>query len=784
MTETPPREVLTDTFNPLGAAAGTFGQNDGVTPFDGPHTPDGASDLADVPPPEEVNYDEQFYPARPARLRPRGRLRGRWWVRRAHQTGRPAGDNEDYVSWLKEESMLADARVFARQFAGQGSMWQNPYADPDPRAAIEKAPVWFTAYPISMITKSGSSFLGTLGDDDLWKAFEDVGITAVHTGPVKKAGGLSGWDTTPSVDGHFDRISTQFDEQFGTEEEFRAVCDAATTHGGTVIDDIVPGHTGKGADFRLAEMKVDDYPGIYHMVEIPKEDWHLLPKVPRGRDSVNLDQEAEERLTQAGYIIGQLQRVIFYDPGIKDTNWSATAAVLGPDEQEHRWVYLHYFKEGQPSLNWLDPTFAAMRLVIGDALHSLSDLGSGALRLDANGFLGVEKGREGGPAWSEGHPLSEAANQLIGSMVRKVGGFTFQELNLTIDDIKSTQERGADLSYDFINRPAYHHAISTGDTEFLRLTMNAARALGVDTVSLVHALQNHDEMTYELVHFATLHATDTFTFRRRQISGADLAVLIRQELVERLTGENASYNMVFTTNGISSTTATVIAAGLGYADLDSLSDEDVEAIRRAHLLVAMYNAWQPGVFALSGWDLVGATTLDRRQVADLIHEGDTRWIHRSAYDLMDYQPHARESTSKMPKGMALYGALPAQLDDPRSFVSRLRQVLSVRARSGIATATQLDVPAVSNKAMLVMVHALGDPAAAMEPTTDRQVTLLNFSAAPVSGTVMSPYMVPGSLLVDLVDDTVLGEVDDLHSLHIELGPHEGRFLLMQAPPAT
>ena len=29
----------------------------------------------------------------------------------------------------------------------------------------------------------------------------------------------------------------------------------------------------------------------------------------------------------------------------------------------------------------------------------------------------------------------------------------------------------------------------------------------------MHALQNHDEMTYELVHFATLHAEDTFNFR-------------------------------------------------------------------------------------------------------------------------------------------------------------------------------------------------------------------------------------------------------------------------------
>jgi trehalose synthase len=211
---------------------------------------------------------------------------------------------------------------------------------------------------------------------------------------------------TPSVDGHFDRISTQIDEVFGSEVEFRRLCEVAAAHGGIVIDDIVPGHTGKGPDFRLAEMKVGDYPGIYHMVEIPPEDWQLLPEVPPGNDSVNLDSEAEDRLQRAGYIVGRLQRVIFQDPGIKDTNWSATAPVTGPDGVERRWVYLHYFKDGQPSINWLDPTFAGMRLVIGDALHSLGHLGAGALRLDVNGFLGIERSPDGdGPAWSGASPV-------------------------------------------------------------------------------------------------------------------------------------------------------------------------------------------------------------------------------------------------------------------------------------------------------------------------------------------------------------------------------------------
>ena len=64
-------------------------------------------------------------------------------------------------------------------------------------------------------------------------------------------------------------------------------------------------------------------------------------------------------------------------------------------------------------------------------------------------------------------------------------------------------EAGADLSYDFVNRPAYHHALVMADTAFLRLTLQLSAELGVAPVSLVHGLQNHDELTHELVHFAT-----------------------------------------------------------------------------------------------------------------------------------------------------------------------------------------------------------------------------------------------------------------------------------------
>ncbi len=724
----------------------------------------------------EPTYAEHLHPARPRTLRFRPRVKSPFVRRSVAQDGPANGNNPAYVEWLRAQSMLADANEISAQFSGQGSMWQNPFATPNPRGAVDTASVWFTAYPLSLITRPDESFLKAMASEDMWKAFAEIGIEAIHTGPVKRAGGISGWQYTPSVDGHFDRIGTQIDPAFGTEDEFRQMCATAAWYGGTIIDDIVPGHTGKGADFRLAEMKYADYPGIYHMVEIDPRDWHELPDVPAGADSINIDAATEEWLDKAGYIIGRLQRVIFYAEGVKETNWSVTRPVTGVDGVERRWVYLHYFKDGQPSINWLDPSFAGMRLVIGDALHSLADLGTGALRLDANGFLGVEKAAaEGSSAWSEGHPLSEAANHLIASMVRKVGGFTFQELNLTIDDIRQIGEAGADLSYDFVNRPAYHHALATGDSEFLRLTLRTTLELGVDPASLVHALQNHDELTYELLHWENGHRDDVYTFRGAEVTGEQIAATVRSDLIAQLTGPDAPYNRTFTTNGIACTTASVVCAALGVKDYDDIGD--IDPIRRAHLLLAMFNALQPGVFALSGWDLVGELTLPVADVAELVAEGDTRWINRGAHDLMGINPHARQSTAGMPVGRNLYGPIPQQLADETSFIRQLQAILKVRSHYGIATSRQLDIPEVSHRGMLVLVHEL-------DGEGRFQLTVLNFAQEHIAGTVRSEHLPPGAVVSDMFSGHEIATVDDLHSFATEMPPLHGMSLLVEVPAAA
>jgi trehalose synthase len=652
-------------------------------------------------------------------------------------------DGPGYAQWLEERSMLHQAQALAQRYSGSSAQWQRPYGVPQPRAASARASVWFTAYPASTIAAApGASVLSTLADERLWSAFQAIGIQGVHTGPMKRSGGISGLAYTPSVDGNFDRISFDIDPAFGTEEQYKGLVRAAQTHGAIVIGDVIPGHTGKGADFRLAERAYRDYPGIYHMVRIEPADWGLLPPVPAGHDSINLSPAIVDALQAKGYIVGMLSSRIFYQPGVKDSDWSATDIVRGVDGVSRRWVYLHYFKQGQPTLNWLDPSFAAQRLVIGDAIHELSVLGDGMVRLDANGLLGIERDPQTGRVWSEGHPLSNTSNQLIGDMVRKLGGFTFQELALAFDNVHDMSSGGADLSYDFVTRPAYEQALLTGDTELLRLIFQLMRQYKIDPAGLIHALQNHDELTMGLGHFVA-HGNRVFPFHGGQMTGKQLRDTVQSEMYARLIEPNAPYNLKFG-DGVASTTATIITATLGIKDITKLTPADVEKIKRLHLLLAFYNAFQPGVFALSGWDLVGALTLPAAVVKDRLADGDTRWINRGAYDLIGSNPKATRSAAGLPVAVALYGPLPKQLKRQDSFASQLARMLKVRAELHLYAAQLADVPAVQAKGLLVLVHDLPE-------SSDLEVTAINFGPAPVDESVAIAGAPQSSSALDVLD---------------------------------
>ena len=133
------------------------------------------------------------------RPRPRPGSRSRRDSRRAGRSGlhRVAGGAVDAPA----------GRAVARAVAGSAVQWRRPYAEPQPREAVAAASVWVLGYPGSVITRPGESVIATWADPELWDAFEEIGIDLLHTGPVKRSGGIRGREYTPTIDGWFDRIS-------------------------------------------------------------------------------------------------------------------------------------------------------------------------------------------------------------------------------------------------------------------------------------------------------------------------------------------------------------------------------------------------------------------------------------------------------------------------------------------------------------------------------------------------------------------------------------------------
>src|SRR4029079_17832690 len=135
---------------------------------------------------------------------------------------------------------------------------------------------------------------------------QEIGITLLHTGLINRAGSIVQQRYTPTVDGLFDPISVEIDPAFGSEGDYRRLVQVAREHGGLVAGDLVPLHTGKGADFLLALRAYKDYPGMYTMVEIDKKDGHQFRAVDSPWKSALVSDEVAEKLRRAQYIPGRI----------------------------------------------------------------------------------------------------------------------------------------------------------------------------------------------------------------------------------------------------------------------------------------------------------------------------------------------------------------------------------------------------------------------------------------------------------------------------------------------
>ena len=127
---------------------------------------------------------------------------------------------------------------------------------------------------------------------------------------------------------------------------------------------------------------------------------------------------------KAGYIIGRLQRVIFYDRGRQGHQLERHRAGRRPGRRRAP-LGLPALLQGGPALDQLAGP-DVRRHAAGDRRRPAlprPTSGPAALRLDANGFLGVEKSAEGTPGLVGGPPAvrgGEPAHRQHGAQGRRL----------------------------------------------------------------------------------------------------------------------------------------------------------------------------------------------------------------------------------------------------------------------------------------------------------------------------------------------------------------------------
>jgi maltose alpha-D-glucosyltransferase/alpha-amylase len=638
-------------------------------------------------------------------------------------------------------------------------------------------------YPASVITKPNTDVIATWSDSAEWDALQSVGIDLLHTDPIERAGGISGTSFTPTIDGWFDRISLDLDPVFGTENEFKQLVQNASQHNAIIGGDLVPLHTGLGADFRLAERGYQDYPGMYDMVEIPQNLWNLLPTVsdPNGTALVPVPQA--QQLKTMGYIPGTIHSADADPQANTWSGWSATPEIVGVDGKTRRWVYLHVFKPAQPATNWLDPSLAAQRANYGDTARNIVDRGNSLLRLDAAPFTAIDPDTNDTMAQDYLQPLSIDNTNDLAYLARKLGGWTYQELYTPLEQVKQYSQYGPDLSYDFFTRAQVLVPLITQDATYLRLAQSVLLQVGVPPSTLLHDLQNHDEITFQLIDVQSRQTMqlDGQTFSGQQVYNDILNTM-------RSTVGSQPYNKLYrpAQDGVATTFAGFIAPAIGITDPYHATADQVGQIQKAHVLVAMANAMQPGAFGISAWDLVGALPIPASSVPNnLTAGGDWRWINRGAVDLMNNDPSATTSAVlQMPKAQTLYGDLPTQLENPKSFASQIKQMLAARKQYNIAGATMNAIPPTGNKAVAVYAMTL--------PSGDLAITALNYgrssNSVQVDLTQIPPGIpasqVAGESALEIVSNQNAGTVSNAGTLSVSLDSLSGQTIVVHRKGAT
>lgn len=449
---------------------------------------------------------------------------------------------------LEEQSMLYQAESMAQKFNFEIARTPPPLLSPQPQSCLNTASVWFT---IDLSELPEPAFT-TLNREELWERLREIGVQGVYLKGLKKGGSS--------------RTGISLDPKWGNNWDDLAIW--LQKKRVALIGDSMGSSTGLSADFWLALKNVGDYPGLYHLVEIERPDWRMLPIVSDSQNSANVPWLTLQELHKKGYVPEH------FAPYVKESRWNVTGPVKCVDGKVRRWIYLKENK-ADPVIDWLNPSFAGCRIAAADTLDSIYNLGQRVVRFNDS--------------------ISLSAKETLSLWTRKLGSFSVLETKGGLEEFKKAP---TDMISDTLTRPALLHALIAEDAEALKLIYRLFLEDEIEIKRLVHVLQPFDEFTCDWATFIS-QPRKRFKYYEEILTGEALRMRLLKEDVARVGEKTAA------------TWPALCMSALGITDFEKKRDE----IAKTHLLLAFFYAMQPGAFSFSASDLLGTLS---KQTVDLM----------------------------------------------------------------------------------------------------------------------------------------------------------------------
>lgn len=432
--------------------------------------------------------------------------------------------------------MLSQADAITQKYNLEVARTPPPSLAPQASLCLNAASNWLS---IDLSQIEAPAF-ETLASEFLWDGLREMGIQGVYLKNLKQGGEF--------------RTAIGVDPEWGPWNDLAIILQKK---GIILIGDSIGKSTGLSTDFSLALKNVKEYPDLYHLIEIEKKDWELLPKSSQ-KLFVNVPWLTIQQLHKKGYVAEN------FDPYVKESSWNATGPIRCQDGKVRRWIYLKEKKE-EPVINWLSPSFAGCRIAAADTLDSVYNLGQKIVQFD--------------------DAMNASAQESLTLLTRKLGGFSTLKTDGGICAWKMAQ---TDLITDTLTPAALLHAFIAEDAEVLKLIYRLLLDEGIDSKRLAHSLPSFNQYACDYALFLA-EPKKRFQYYEENLTGDALRQKLLKEDLARIGGPDP-----------------VTWEKLCLAKWQNNRPQ----LMNIHLLLALFYAMQPGAFSLSISDLLGLTHLE------------------------------------------------------------------------------------------------------------------------------------------------------------------------------